>query len=75
MEHLILESISIHMDDTKVIRNRQHGLTKNKPCLVNLLPSYDETTAWMDEGKAMNVFCLSFSKAFDAVSHLNRMER
>ncbi|RMC14265.1 hypothetical protein DUI87_09356 [Hirundo rustica rustica] len=75
MEHLILEAISIYMDDTKVVRNSQHGLTKHKSSLANLLASYDETTTWLDEGKAVDVFCLNFSTAFDSVCHLNRLER
>ncbi|KAF4788273.1 RNA-directed DNA polymerase from mobile element jockey-like protein [Turdus rufiventris] len=74
MEHLILESISIHMDDTRVISNSQHGLTKDDSCSASLLASDDETNTWMDEGEAIDVFCLNFSKAFNTISHLNSVE-
>ncbi|CAM4678407.1 unnamed protein product [Caretta caretta] len=53
----------------KVIRNSQHGFTKRKSCLTNLIAFYDEITGSVDEGKAVDVLFLDFSKAFDMVSH------
>ncbi|CAM4550903.1 unnamed protein product [Lepidochelys kempii] len=38
-------------------------------CLTNLIAFYDEITGSMDEGKAVDVLFLDFSKAFDTVSH------
>lgn len=69
MEHLILEAISIHMEDKKVIRSSQHEFTKGKSCLTNLIAFYDETTTWMDEGRAVDIVYLDFSKAFNTVPH------
>lgn len=63
LEHLILEDISVHVDDKNVITSTQHGFTKGKSCLTNLIAFYDEMTTWMDEGRAVGVVCLSFSKA------------
>ncbi|KAJ7411467.1 hypothetical protein BTVI_50167 [Pitangus sulphuratus] len=68
MESLILEGISIHMDDKTVIRSSQHGFTKGKSYLTNLIAFYDETATWMDEQTAMDVVYLDFSKAFDMIS-------
>ncbi|KAJ7400320.1 RNA-directed DNA polymerase from mobile element jockey-like protein [Pitangus sulphuratus] len=65
MEHLILEAISIHMDD----RSSQHGFTKGKSFLTNLIAFYDETTTWMDGGRAVDIVYLGFSKAFNTISH------
>ncbi|CAM5075663.1 unnamed protein product [Natator depressus] len=69
MEQVLKESILKHLEERKVIRNSQHGLTKGKSCLINLIAFYDEITGSGDEGKAVDVLFLNFSKAFDTVSH------
>ncbi|CAM5145543.1 unnamed protein product [Natator depressus] len=69
MEQVLKESILKHLEERKVIRNSQHGFTKGKSCLINLIAFYDEITGSVDEGKAMDVLFLDFSKAFDTVSH------
>ncbi|PKU39027.1 rna-directed dna polymerase from mobile element jockey-like [Limosa lapponica baueri] len=69
MERLILGVISKHMEEKKAIRNSQHGLTKGKSCLTNLIAFNDGITGWIDEGRAVDVVYLDFSKAFDTVSH------
>lgn len=35
MEQFILDVISKHVEEKKVIRSSQHGLTKGKSCLTN----------------------------------------
>ncbi|CAM4662368.1 unnamed protein product [Lepidochelys kempii] len=69
MEHVLKESILKHFEERKVIRNSQHGFTKGKSCLTNLIAFYDEITGSADEGKAVDMLFLDFSKAFDTVSH------
>ncbi|CAM5082368.1 unnamed protein product [Natator depressus] len=69
MEQVLKESILKHLHERKVIRNSQHGFTKGKSCLTNLIAFYDEITGSVDEGKAVDVLFLDFSKAFDTVSH------
>ncbi|CAM4500980.1 unnamed protein product [Lepidochelys kempii] len=69
MEQVLKESILKHLHERKVIRNSQHGFTKGRSCLTNLIAFYDEITGSVDEGKAVDVFFLDFSKAFDTVSH------
>ncbi|CAM4613601.1 unnamed protein product [Lepidochelys kempii] len=59
----------MHLHERKVIRNSQHGFTKGRSCLTNLITFYDEITGSVDEGKAVDVLFLDFSKAFDTVSH------
>ncbi|CAM5141912.1 unnamed protein product [Natator depressus] len=69
MEQVLKESILKHLEERKVIRNSQHGFTKGKSCLTNLIAFYDEITGSVDEGKAVDMLFLDFSKAFDTVSH------
>ncbi|PKU45114.1 rna-directed dna polymerase from mobile element jockey- hypothetical protein [Limosa lapponica baueri] len=44
MEQLILGFISKHMKERKAIRSNQHGFTKGKSCLTNLIAFYDGMT-------------------------------
>jgi len=69
MEQLILEDIIKQVEEKKIIRSSQHGFTKGKSCLTNLIAFYDGMTGWVDEGRAVDVVYLDFSKAFDSVSH------
>ncbi|CAM5164673.1 unnamed protein product [Eretmochelys imbricata] len=69
MEQVLKESILKHLEERKLIRKSQHGFTKGKSCLTNLIAFYDEITGSVDEGKAMDMLFLDFSKAFETVSH------
>jgi len=68
MEQLILSAIPWHLQDNQVIRPSQHGFMKSGSCLTNLT-FYDKVTHVVDEGKAVDVVYLDFSKAFVTVSH------
>jgi len=69
MEQLILEVMIKQVEEKKVIRSSQHGFTKGKSCLTNLIAFYDGMTGWIDEGRAVDVVYLGFSWAFYTVSH------
>ncbi|CAM5157258.1 unnamed protein product [Natator depressus] len=69
MEQVLKESILKHLEERKVIRNSQHGFTRGKSCVTNLIAFSDEITGSVDEGKAVDMLFLDFSKAFDTVSH------
>ncbi|KAK4831824.1 hypothetical protein QYF61_019347 [Mycteria americana] len=68
MEQIILSAITWHVENNQGIKPSQHGFRKGRSCLTNLI-FYDKVTRLVDEGKAVDVVYLDFSKAFDTVSH------
>ncbi|KAK4832759.1 hypothetical protein QYF61_025288 [Mycteria americana] len=75
MEQIILSAITWHIQDNQMIRPSQHGFMKGRSCLTSLVSFYDKVTCVVDEGKAVDVVCLDFSKASDAVSHSILLEK
>ena len=69
MEQIISGEIARHVHGVQGIRPSQHGFMKGRSCLTNLISFYDWVTRLVDEGKAVDVVYLDFSKAFDTVSH------
>lgn len=67
MEQLTQETISKHTNDKK-IKSSQHGCTKRKSGLTSFINLHGEMPGLLDEEKAVDIFCLDFSKAFYAVS-------
>lgn len=59
------------MEDKKEIRRGQHGFTTGKSCLTSLIALYDETTTWMDEGRAGDAVCLDFTLSLRASAVTN----
>ncbi|KAK4813509.1 hypothetical protein QYF61_009235 [Mycteria americana] len=68
MEQIILGAITRHVQDNQVIRPSQHEFMKGRSCLTILI-------SFSDKGKAVEVLCLDFSKAFDSISHSILLEK
>ncbi|KAK4822905.1 hypothetical protein QYF61_023268 [Mycteria americana] len=67
MEQIILSAITQHVEDNQGIKPSQHGQV--------LLDQPDLLLRQVDEGKAVDVVYLDFSKALDMVSHSILLEK
>ena len=70
MESILKDFINIHLDKFHLIKETQHGFTKGKSCLSNLLTFLEDVTRDIDSGRPVDILYLDFSKAFDRVPHI-----
>jgi len=64
---------SHHGSFNQGIMPSQHGFMNGRSCLTNLILFYDKVTRLVDEGKAVDVVYLNFSKAFETVPHMEKL--
>ena len=69
LDSIIRDCICSFLTDNELITDKQHGVSKARSCLTNLLESFEEWTAALDDHYAVDVICLDFKKAFDSVPH------
>lgn len=62
----VMENISRHTKDKRVIWNSQHGFTKGRSCLTHLVCLYNEMIGSADSRRTVDV---DFRKTFDTVTH------
>ena len=53
----------------------QHGFTKGRSCLTNLLEIIESWTEDVDQGDSVDVIFLDFQKAFDKVPKKRLLEK
>ena len=69
IESIVKDNLVGHLDRHNLIRNSQHGFTKNRSCLTNILSFMESVTLHVDEGNPVDIVYLDFAKAFDKVPY------
>src|SRR6218665_3866993 len=69
MERIVKDNVVEHLNEYNVINGSQHGFTRGRSCLTNLLEFFEEVYDRIDEGKPVDIIYLDFAKAFDKVPH------
>ncbi|PLS49478.1 hypothetical protein CYV29_15670, partial [Carnobacterium maltaromaticum] len=75
LEKILRDRIYSHLEENGLISDRQHGFVQGRSCLTNLIEFFEEVTKLIDEGRAVDVIYMDFSKAFDKVPHGRLMEK
>ena len=75
LEYIIARRIREHLDLHNLINSSQHGFTKGKSCVTNLLSFYKSVFEAADNDSNYDIIYLDFSKAFDTVPHERLMRK
>jgi ribonuclease P/MRP protein subunit RPP40 len=67
MESVLRDSIVDFLAQNELLRLSQHGFMRRRSTLTNLLEYLEKLTSMVDNGMAVDVVYLDFSKAFDKV--------
>lgn len=75
MDQITLSAITWHIQDNQAIRPSQHGFTKGRSCLTNLVSLYDKMTRLVVDRKAAGVVVLDLAKRLVLVSDSLLLEK
>ena len=74
-ESILRDCIVEHLNKYNLINNSQHGFTRKRSCLTNLLEFLEYVSDYVDQGFPIDVIYLDFQKAFDKVPHKRLMKK
>lgn len=75
MEQIFLSNITQHIQDNQGITPSLHRFMKGRSCLTQFISFCGEVTLLVNEGKAVDVAYMNFSKAFDTICHNILLEK
>eukprot|EP00745_Piridium_sociabile_P043063 TRINITY_DN87471_c0_g3_i3.p1 TRINITY_DN87471_c0_g3~~TRINITY_DN87471_c0_g3_i3.p1 ORF type:complete len:950 (+),score=231.72 TRINITY_DN87471_c0_g3_i3:692-3541(+) len=69
MEVLVRKQMTEHLQRNDLINQEQHGFTKGRSCVTQLLDTLDVWTEALDTGGGVDAIYMDYMKAFDSVPH------
>ncbi|CAM5138679.1 unnamed protein product [Natator depressus] len=69
VETRVKNNIVRHIDEHKLLCKSQHGFSKGRSCLTNLLVLFEGVNKHVDKGGPVDIVYLDFQKAFDKIPH------
>ena len=65
LEHIVCSNIMAHLDEPKLLSDRQHAFRKKNSGETQLITDIDDWAKILDKGGQVDTFILNFEKAFD----------
>ena len=69
LEHIVCSNIMAHLDEYKLLSDRQHAFRKRHSCETQLTTVINDWAKILDNGGQVDAFILDFVKAFDIPPH------
>ena len=69
LEHIVCSNIMAHLDEYKLLTDRQHAFRKRHSCETQLTTVINDWAKILDNGGQVDTFILDFEKAFDTWPH------
>ena len=69
LEHIVCTIIMAHLDEHKLLSDRQHAFRKNCSCETMLITVINDWAKCLDAVGQVDTFILNFEKAFDTPPH------
>ena len=69
LEHIVCSNIMAHLDEHKLLSDRQHAFRKRHSCETQLITVINDWAKILDIGGQVDTFILDFEKAFDTPPH------
>ena len=69
LEHIVCSNIMAHLDEYKLLSDRQHAFRKRHRCGTQLTTEINNWDKILDNGGQVDTFILNFEKAFDTPPH------
>ena len=69
LEHIVYSNIMAHLDEYKLLSDRQHAFRKGHNCETPLTTVINDWAKILDNRGQVDTFILDFEKAFDTPPH------